>query len=40
MINRLCIHSRWGIGFMDFIRSLLIFKDDLNDDDNSDCFAN
>ena len=39
MIKRLCIHSLWGVGSMDFIHGLLIFKDDLNGDDNSDSFA-
>ena len=40
MIKRLCIHSRWGVGSMDFIHDLLISEDDLDDDDNADCFAN
>ena len=38
--QRLCIHSRWGVGSMDFIHDLLISEDDLDDDDNADCFAN
>lgn len=37
--KRLCIHSRWGVGSMDFIHGLLISEDDLDDDDNADCFA-
>ena len=37
MIKRLCIHSGWGVGSVDFIHGLVISEDDL---DNADCFAN